>query len=66
MRMTPDDVLSYFGTKSEIARALGCETPSICEWFDKGKVPETRQYQIELATNGQLRASRPADRRKAA
>ncbi len=64
--MTPNDILEFFGTKSEIARALGIEVPSICEWFDKGKVPETRQYQIELATNGQLRASRPADRRKAA
>ncbi len=64
--MTPNDVLRYYKTKAEIARATGCEPPSVGEWFEKGEIPEGRQYQIELATNGQLRASRPADRRKAA
>ena len=64
--MTPNDLLEFFGTKAEIARACGVEPPSITDWFASGEVPETRQYQIELATNGQLRASKPADRRIAA
>ena len=63
--MTPNDLLKLYGTKAEIARVTGCKLPSVCEWFDKGEVPEGKQYQIELATNGQLRASRPADRRAA-
>lgn len=62
--MTPNDALEFFGTKSEIARVIGIEVPSVCGWFEKGEIPEPRQYQVELATNGQLRASKPADRRK--
>lgn len=61
--MTPNDLLSYYGTKAEIARVSGCTPQSVVDWFDKGEVPETRQYQFELATEGQLRAARPADRR---
>ena len=62
--MTPNDLLEYFGSKAEIARAIGIEPPSITDWFKDGEVPEVRQYQIELATDGALRASKPADRRQ--
>ena len=62
-RMTPNDLLDYFGTKAEIALVGGVEPPSITDWFATGEVPEVRQYQFELATNGRLRASKPADRR---
>lgn len=61
--MAPQDLLDHFGTQSEIARVLGCAQPSVFEWFEKGQIPEGRQYQIELATNGALRASKPANRR---
>lgn len=63
--MTPQQVLDHFGTQAEIARALGCKQPSVAEWFADGKVPEGRQYQIELATNGALRAEKPANRTSA-
>jgi len=63
--MTPQDLLNFFGTQSEIARALGCAQSSVSEWFDNGQIPEGRQYQTELATNGQLRASKPANRKQA-
>ena len=58
--MTPKDVLEYFGTQTAIAHAVGCKQSSVAEWFDKGEVPEGRQYQIELATDGRLRATKPA------
>ena len=61
--MTPEDLLQHYGTQSEIARALGCSQSSVFEWFESGRIPDGRQYQIELATSGMLRASRPADRR---
>jgi DNA-binding transcriptional regulator YdaS (Cro superfamily) len=64
--MTPDDALKFFGSKSEIARALGVQPPSVSEWFDNGEIPEGRQYQLELATEGKLKASRPALRKQAA
>lgn len=60
--MTPQDVLAHFGTQAAIARAIGCQQPSIAEWFEKGAVPEGRQYQLELATGGVLKADKPANR----
>jgi DNA-binding transcriptional regulator YdaS (Cro superfamily) len=63
--MTPQDLLSHFKTQSAIAKALGCAQSSVSEWFDAGRIPEGRQYQIELATDGALRASRPALRASA-
>lgn len=62
MGMTPKDVLDYFGGLSATARALGCKPQSVIEWVSAGRVPEGRQYQVELATGGRLRASKPAMR----
>lgn len=62
--MTPNDVLVEFKTQTNIARALGIKPSSVAEWFKDGEVPEGRQYQIELATMGRLRASKPPLRAK--
>lgn len=64
--MSPQQALEYFGTKAEIARVLGITAPSVVEWFDAGVIPEGRQYQLELATGGALKADRPANRTAAA
>ncbi len=64
--MTPQQIESYFGSKPEIAKVLGCSLASVYEWFDEDRgVPEGRQYQIELATKGKLKAEKPANRAKA-
>lgn len=60
--MTPSDLLKHYGSQTAIARALGCTQPSVNEWFEKDAVPEGRQYQAELATNGKLKAAKPANR----
>ena len=60
--MTPQEVLDHYGTQAEIAKVLGCKQPSVFEWFDKGFVPEGRQYQLELASGGVLKAEKPANR----
>jgi len=60
--MTPKDLLDYFGKQAVIARALGVAQPSVNAWFESGEVPMGRQYQVELGTKGQLRASKPAIR----
>lgn len=60
--MSPRQVLDYFGTRARAARVLGCSQPAMIEWEQTGEVPEGRQYQIELATGGALRADLPADR----
>lgn len=65
--MTPQQVLAHYLSQAEIARVCGCTRPSIAEWFEQGgKVPEGRQYQLELASGGALKAEKPADRRAAA
>lgn len=65
--MTPQEVLAHFKTQAEIARVLSCKQPSIAEWFEEGgKVPDGRQYQLEIASEGVLKADKPADRRAAA
>jgi len=61
--MTPQEALSFFGSKAEIARVLGISPPSVIEWFDRAEIPEGRQYQIEIATDGALRADQPANRK---
>lgn len=43
-----------------VARALGIKAPSIYDWIETGMVPEIRQYQIEMASKGALRADKPA------
>ena len=64
--MTPKQALDHFGTQQRIARALGMAQSSVAEWFAAGRIPEGRQYQIELATGGALRADRPALREREA
>ena len=60
--MNPKQVIEYFKTQTAAADALGIAQSSVAGWLDSGEVPEVRQYQIELATNGQLRADLPANR----
>jgi DNA-binding transcriptional regulator YdaS (Cro superfamily) len=60
--MNPRQLLAYFGSKRSAARALGITVPAIDQWEAAGAIPELRQYQIELATAGGLRADLPADR----
>ena len=59
--MTRKDIIKYFGTQANAARRLGVSPQTILEWESVG-VPLGRQYQVELATKGRLRASKPADR----
>lgn len=64
--MTPNAVIEHFGSITKTAQALGIKPPSVCEWLTRGRVPEVRQYQIEQATGGMLRAERPALRERCA
>lgn len=56
--MTYDQAIAYFGSPSAMARALRVRPPSVMEW--KSGIPELRQYQIELASQGRLKADLPA------
>lgn len=57
-------MIEHFGGVSRTARALGLAQSSVSEWKTEG-IPECRQYQIELATHGKIRADKPALREEA-
>ena len=63
--MTPQELIDYFGSQSAAAAALGITQPSVWDWLQAGEIPESRQYQIQLATDGALRADKPALRNPA-
>ena len=50
-------VVNYFGSKAEIARALGIGNTAVTNWGDT--VPIGRAYQLEVITDGALKAPRP-------
>lgn len=64
--MKPQEAIHYFKTQTRLAVALGMSQSAVAEWVSIGYIPLTRQYQIELATNGALRADKPALRTEAA
>lgn len=54
--MTPIEVLvSYYGSKNKLAKALGISLPAVSRWKDT--IPESRAYQIEVITNGKFKAT---------
>lgn len=55
--MRTKTAIKHFGSAAELARHLGISRQSIHDWGDE--VPEGRQYQLEILTNGALRAKRP-------
>lgn len=58
--MTADELIAHFGGVAATARALGVKDPSVSEWKASGIVPELRQYQAEIASEGKLKADKPA------
>jgi hypothetical protein len=57
--MTIDEVLTYFGHKqANVARALGVCRNSICLWYKQKHIPYARQCQLELLTQGKLKANK--------
>lgn len=55
--MTLDQAVQHFGSKSELARRLGLHASGISMWIARGgSVPMRVQWQLELGTNGKLKA----------
>lgn len=56
--MTTDEALIYFDkSRVKLAAALGIEPESTYDW--KEYPPELRQLQLEVLTNGKLKAEPP-------
>lgn len=56
--MKKSEVISYFGSVSKTAEALGINKAAVSVW--KEQIPQGRAYQIEVLTDGALKASRTA------
>ena len=55
--MTYDQLITHYRSAAKVARAFGITTASVAGWRKRG-VPPVRQFQIELETEGALRADR--------
>lgn len=53
--MTINDVLEYFGKKSEVTRAVGVKRSNFSNWERLG-IPIHHQYTLEELTQGKLKA----------
>lgn len=58
--MSPQEAIEYFGTQNALAAALGVTQPTISGWKTTGQIPVPRQFQLEVVTEGKLKAERPA------
>ena len=58
--MKTKDAQQHFGSRRAMAEALGISVSAIGLWGDK--VPELRQYQIEVLTDGKLKAEPTPER----
>ena len=56
--MTPDQVLAHFQvtTQTALAERLGKPISTVADWFQKGTVPLVVQYELQIKTDGQLKA----------
>lgn len=57
--MKTAEAIQYFGTAAALAKALNIKPPSVSEWGIYP--PVTRQFQIQVITNGQLKAETNPD-----
>lgn len=53
--MLKQDAIQLFGGSAKLARALGISRSAVSQWGDK--VPTGRDFQIELLTEGALKAA---------
>lgn len=54
--MNRADAIKHFKGITPLAKALGITYEAVRQWGDE--IPELRQYQLELVTNGQLKADK--------
>jgi hypothetical protein len=54
--MKKTDAIRHFGSQAALARALGIKRASVHSWGEE--IPLDRQCQLEVVTDGKLRADR--------
>jgi DNA-binding transcriptional regulator YdaS (Cro superfamily) len=54
--MKTQEAIDFYGSKKQLADALGVWPQVIYQWGDHP--PMSRQYELEVKTNGQLKADK--------
>ena len=54
--MNRADAINHFKGIAHLAKALGITYEAVRQWGEE--IPELRQYQLELVTDGQLKADK--------
>lgn len=60
--MTTDEVISFYGSKSKAARAIGVTPQAFQHWIKWGEIPRGSQLEFEKDSDGNLVAD---EKRKA-
>ena len=56
LTMTKAEAIKHFGGSTKVAKALGITKQAVYKWPEE--LPEGRQFQIEILTQGKLKAER--------
>ncbi len=50
------EVVDWFGSKANLARALGVHRAAVSHWGSRGWLPPKRAVQIEMLSGGKFKA----------
>lgn len=62
--MKTEDALKHFGGVRQVATALGISPAAVYQWGVR--VPKSRAFELEVLTQGALKAPRASEAREAA
>ena len=55
--MSVDELVSYFGSPTKAARALGVKQSAVSNWRARNRVSEAAQLRAEKISRGRLKAA---------
>jgi len=58
--MTPNQVIKFYGSETDAAKALRVTRQAVNYWKMKGRIPAVMQAWIEIQLDGKLKADRNA------
>ena len=56
MNKTISEVVGWFGSQANMARALGVDRAAVSGWVKAGALPPARAIQVEQQSGGRFRA----------
>lgn len=63
--MKVDQVIEFFGSKANTAKALSITYQAVQQWEESGKIPRGRQFEIHIISDGKLIVDELPDKKAA-